>query len=219
MFTMMAMITGIFEDVFVKKEAINRMRDLWWKRTGIISGFILLDDNDDGLLTLDEFIDFVVFLRNDVERLEIIKLFKMLDEDESGTIELNEFVHGVERLSDDYNQGFDRHVLDRVISRERNADGKWQKYKNWLAVVEMVWQSWTVDRIRGFMYILNFWIFCWINTGIVRNVTIQVVAKVLLWGHIVDVMVSVVAMTPHRFWFYSKYYRNEIVTELSTVAV
>ena len=39
MFTMMAMITGIFEDVFIKKEAVNRMRDLWWKRTGIIASF------------------------------------------------------------------------------------------------------------------------------------------------------------------------------------
>ncbi len=213
MFTMMAMITGIFEDVFVKKEAVNRMRDLWWKRTGIISGFILLDYNDDGLLTLDEFIDFVLFLRSDVSRLDIMKLFKMLDADNSGTIELNEFVNGVERLSDDYNQGFDQYVVNRVsIIKKEKKSSLWL---NMLAIMEMVWSSWFMHKLRGFLFVFNFWIFCWINIDVLSNRNIAGMAQILMLLHIGDVLIKLVAMQPLRYWNYSKYHKNEIISEFA----
>ena len=194
------------------------MRDLWWKRTGIISGFILLDHNDDGLLTLDEFIDFVLFLRSDVKRTDIVVLFRMLDTDHSGTIELNEFVHGVERLSDDYNQGFDRNVLDRVISR-RDSSQSASGCRNVLAITEMVWLSWSMNKLRGFVFIANFWIFCWINTDVVSNGAIEAAAKLFLCAHTADVAVKVVAMTPHRYWNWSRYHRNEIVAEFASLVL
>ncbi len=52
----MAMITGIFEDVFTKKEAVNRRRNLWWRRTGIIAAFLLIDENQDYVLSEKEFV-------------------------------------------------------------------------------------------------------------------------------------------------------------------
>ena len=58
-------------------------------------------------------------MRADGGRADIPKLFTLLGADRSGTIELNEVVHCVERLSDEYNQGFDQDVIRKSCQRQR----------------------------------------------------------------------------------------------------
>ena len=200
LFTLMAMITSIFEDTFVQREAINRRRQLWWKRTGTIAAFILLDGSydtntekktsKDGVLELNEFIAFGQYIRKDISKKKLYKLFKLLDTDNSGAIDIEEFVCGIEQLS-----------IHRLFN-----DLKTNKQSSVFIKIEKFLVSDLMQKLRYLILILNFWTFCWINLNIVSNDEIDVITFVFLLFHIIDVCVKMIVMGVDRYWNFSEYH-------------
>ena len=221
-FYMMAMITGIFEDVYTQRETDNRRRQRWWKRVGSIAAFQLIDSNNDGCLQLGEFLEFVSYFRETVDRNKLEELFHSLDSDNSGTllaiyfyissttrfahalvyytgaIDLDEFVTGIEQLT-----------LSRLFKDPKSL--KATEYSWWASVQRFILSD-TAHKLRVLVLVLNFWCCSWINIVDNRSINQLLFALVLL--HTVDVLLNVAAMKPHRYWLLTDYLDHYGVEQL-----
>jgi len=187
-FVFMAMITGIFEHAFSNRSMKEKVRRRWWKRTGMVAAYTLIDLDGDGHISQKEFSTYLKHLGNGMSQKDIYDLMGKLDGDSSGNINLNEFVRGLETIS------FQNLFLIPLVSPQSELQIQG----------EHIIESWWYRKTFLLLCICSFWLFSTYN--VIHSTVIDYLVMVIVAFHTAELCFRIYVFGGFdRYFFLTKY--------------
>jgi len=190
-FVFMAMITGIFEHAFSNRSMKEKLRKRWWKRTGMVAAYTLIDLDGDGCISHKEFATYLQHLNNEFSEKDIYDLMEtFLDGDRSGNINLKEFVNGLEKIS--FQKLFSKPLASP--QNESQIEG------------EQIIESWWYRKTFLLLCICSFWLFATYNA--VHSVFIDFIVIFIVVVHAAELCFRIYAFGGFNRYFFLSQYQN-----------
>lgn len=117
-FFVLAVVVGYFQFEFSNHQVEVLQQQTMLGRTGLVAAFILIDIDESGGISVDEFRQFVSGCCDGPQsRALLVKAFETLDTNQDGQMDLYEFVTGMEKLK-----------LHRLLRRDKpsRSNVKWR---------------------------------------------------------------------------------------------
>ncbi len=190
------MQVGSFHVAFEDLENINMRKQLLFSRTGAVAAFTLLDVDESGSLTGDEFAEIIKAVSKNEQmeftEFQIKHIFTRVDKDFNGEIDIREFVEGID-------------IVFEMADSVRLA-----------SAFNPVWKIYETGMYQGTIFLL---LLAHFTTLMLYGVSssfeeywgeLDKILIFLMGIFIVDLVIQIFVMSPHVFWNYSNYISDGI---------
>jgi hypothetical protein len=196
-FFIVAICINAFQDNFSELQEEEDKKTKLIDRTGMVAAFILLDLDESGSLTAEEFATLMKRVRPDLGDRQLAAVFKKVDANFDGILSIHEFVDGVERIVS-------------LLAREKKAISPTPFRRQLLdQIVEQKW----FRKLTLWFIMIDIWIFSLYGYG--DDTLLTVLGAIVLGIFCLEIGLRVYAHGPKVYWDYNMYHKGGIEVQFA----